>query len=237
MDRDLYEQQVAGRGFAIIENVISKDDVLSLRDAIASIPDSEEVRRKSNVFGIRNLLEICSPCRELAASAEIRSLVSPILGEKCFAVRGTFFDKVPGANWNLRWHQDSVIAVTKKIDVPGFHAWSTKAGVVQARPPHEILQRMLAIRIHLDDCTAANGALRALAGSHQQRWERDDLSIAKGKYEMLTCEVAVGGVLAMRPLLLHASSASEIPEHRRVIHIEYACDDLPGGLEWQTKIA
>jgi hypothetical protein len=36
----------------------------------------------------------------------------------------------------------------------------------------------------------------------------------------------------MRPLLLHASSPSINPQHRRVIHIEYTGVDLPHELEW-----
>ena len=39
----------------------------------------------------------------------------------------------------------------------------------------------------------------------------------------------------MRPLLLHASSASQSPRHRRVIHLEYAADPLPGGLVWDRE--
>jgi hypothetical protein len=40
----------------------------------------------------------------------------------------------------------------------------------------------------------------------------------------------------MRPLLLHASSPSQSPNHRHVIHIEYAGKCLPQGLEWHEEI-
>jgi len=40
----------------------------------------------------------------------------------------------------------------------------------------------------------------------------------------------------MCPLILHASSKAVSPSHRRVIHIEYAGAELPGGLEWHTRI-
>lgn len=237
LDVSRYRASVSQDGFSIVQNIISFAQVELLRTAIAEIPAREEVRRRTNVYGIRNLLSLSRACRDLAASDEVRSLVVPILGEDCFAVRGTFFDKVPGANWNLRWHQDSVIAVKQRIESPGFHAWSTKAGVIQVRPPIEVLQNMLAIRIHLDDSSAVNGALRVLKGSHHQRWERDAMADAKSKFEVVTCEAPMRGALAMRPLLLHASSASESPAHRRVIHIEYATGNLPFGLEWHTRIS
>ena len=38
--------------------------------------------------------------------------------------------------------------------------------------------------------------------------------------------------MAMRPLLLHASSAAREGRHRRVVHIEYAASPLPFGLDW-----
>ncbi len=44
--------------------------------------------------------------------------------------------------------------------------------------------------------------------------------------------VLEGGLVVMRPLLLHASSPAKSPAHRRVIHVEYAATDLSGGLEW-----
>lgn len=32
--------------------------------------------------------------------------------------------------------------------------------------------------------------------------------------------------------VLHSSSQSVSPDHRRVLHIEYAANNLPSGLEW-----
>jgi hypothetical protein len=40
----------------------------------------------------------------------------------------------------------------------------------------------------------------------------------------------------MRPLLLHASASGTGPGHRRVIHLEYAVEELPGGLEWYESV-
>jgi len=46
------------------------------------------------------------------------------------------------------------------------------------------------------------------------------------------CVVGRGGALLMRPLLLHASSPSQRPAHRRVIHLDFACEQLPNPLKW-----
>ena len=236
LDAEQYVDLICRDGFAIVEDVVDPDRVDQLRDAITELPEGDEVRRKTNVYGIRNLLEVCAATRELAGASEIRDLVVPVLGPDCFAVRATFFDKVPDANWKLRYHQDSVIAVKERHETPGFTSWSNKAGVLQVRPPEGVLADMLAIRIHLDDSTRQNGPLRVLAGSHQRRWPREAISQCKASFQEVTCEVPEGGVLAMRPLVLHASSASEIPQHRRIIHIEYARNHLPGRLEWHTRV-
>lgn len=109
-------------GYAIAPHVIDHAEADRLATAIAAVVETDAVRRKENVYGIRNLLEVCPAVSDLARSTPIRDLVTPVLGDDCFAVRATFFDKVPGANWKLRYHQDSVIAVRERIETPGFEA-------------------------------------------------------------------------------------------------------------------
>lgn len=93
---------------------------------------------------------------------------------------------------------------------------------------------MLAFRLHLDPCPAENGALRVLPGSHRLgRIRQEDQETLLSQGEPVTCEARAGDILVMRPLLLHASSPSETGADRRVLHVEYAAADLPGGLEWQ----
>lgn len=232
-----YRDSVVQLGFGIVNSVFSSGEMERLGEAIDSLPEGEEVRRRSQVYGVRNLLDVSPAVRELAQQASCRKLVTEILGENAFAVRATFFDKVLDANWNLRFHQDGVIAVKERVDTEGYSAWAEKAGVTQVRPPADILKQMLAIRVHLDDCMANNGALRILAGSHNEYWARERISNCREEFEEFTCEVEKGGVLAMRPLALHASSASTVPNHRRVVHIEYANVELPGDLEWRHRIS
>ncbi len=49
-------------------------------------------------------------------------------------------------------------------------------------------------------------------------------------HDGIECTVARGGVLAMRPLLIHASSKARVEDPRRVLHIEYSdsLDLAPG---------
>jgi ectoine hydroxylase-related dioxygenase (phytanoyl-CoA dioxygenase family) len=231
-----YVAQVDRDGFAVAENVIDPATVSWLQAAVESLGERDGVLRRGGIYGVRNLLEVMPEAAEVAGRPALRNLVRPILGDACFAVRGTLFDKNPDANWSLFWHQDSIITVHEKRDVPGFTKWSQKAGVWHVEPPHHVFERMLTLRLHIDDCTSDNGPLRVLAGSHRNGWLDEQIDEWKRTRQEVVCTVAAGGVVVMRPLLLHASSAADSPSHRRVLHIEYAADDLPGGLEWNTRI-
>ena len=63
---DRYAQEFARDGYSIAEGVISDVEVEFLRTAVSRIPTGEEVRRKGGVYGVRNLLEICTTVDELA---------------------------------------------------------------------------------------------------------------------------------------------------------------------------
>jgi ectoine hydroxylase-related dioxygenase (phytanoyl-CoA dioxygenase family) len=141
-----------------------------------------------------------------------------------------------GANWKVVWHQDVTIAVEQRIDTPGFGPWTVKRGVPHVQAPAAVLERMVAVRVHLDRCGVENGPMRILPGSHRHgrlsaeaiaRWRAECIAVAPS--------VERGGVLAFRPLLLHASSAALVPSRRRVIRIEFAANDLPAPLRWNTR--
>lgn len=111
-----------------------------------------------------------------------------------------------------------------------------KDGVHHVQAPPDVLETMLTVRIHLDDCGLENGPLRVLPGTHRYGWlNADDIQRLRGEVEEASCAIALGGAILMRPLLLHASSKAMKPQHRRVLHLEFAASALPGGLEWQDE--
>jgi ectoine hydroxylase-related dioxygenase (phytanoyl-CoA dioxygenase family) len=100
----------------------------------------------------------------------------------------------------------------------------------------QILENMLTVRVHLDDCDESNGPLKVLPGSHRRgRLTEQAIEAAQQAQSPVVCTTSAGGVLLMRPLLLHASSPAGHPGHRRVIHIDYANSPLPNGLEWFSE--
>ena len=153
------------------------------------------------------------------------------------AVNGTLFDKAGGRNWKVPYHQDITIRVRERRDVSGFGPWWEKAGIPHCWPPAAVVERMLAVRVHLDDCGPENGPLRVVPGSHRAGvLSSADIEAWKEQVPEVACHVGRGELVVMRPLLLHASSPAERPARRRVIHIEFAVPTLPGELEWYDRI-
>jgi ectoine hydroxylase-related dioxygenase (phytanoyl-CoA dioxygenase family) len=218
------KQDVAERGFATMASCLENGTVELLRDHL------DENRHPQ-----RNLLSV-PIVRELATSKPVREIVETILGPQCFAVRGIFFNKTQESNWKVVWHQDLTIAVRERREVDGFGPWSNKAGVTHVQPPAEVMSRILAIRLHLDESGPENGPLRVIAGSHSEGRLSPEHVENRQKSNCVTCVVPRGGALLMRPLLLHASSACTVPNPRRMIHLEYAVEDLPEGLQWHDRV-
>lgn len=226
-----YVEQVDRDGFAVVEDVVPAHDCLALLPQLEAVEHEGAVSRRGSVHAVRNLLEAVPGVQALARSNSVRALVSPVLGPGCFVVRAILFDKTPDANWKVAWHQDLTIAVRERVDAPGFGPWSEKAGIAHVQPPVEVLERMLTVRIHLDDCGPENGPVQVIPGSHST----GRLPVDEAEHAPVSCTSSRGGALVMRPLILHASSPATVPAHRRVVHLEFAADELPHGLEWHGR--
>lgn len=234
---DGLRQTVEAQGCAIIESVLSDQDIARLRkqveSAIQSQSTQEAVRDRGGVYAIRNLTEVVPEVRDLRKHPNVARLVAAALNEDALLVRGLFFDKTADSNWGVFWHQDLSIAVKRKERVDGFGPWSVKAGVQHVQPPASILNRMLTVRLHLDECAEVNGALRVIPGSHRDErlTERESLQLQEHSAP-LVCEVGIGGAVVMKPLLLHSSFKATEENRRRVLHLEFADVALPQPLEW-----
>lgn len=231
--REALGERVRRDGFAVVRDVLDERALSSFEEGLGAVESGAGVLRRGGVYAIRNLLEVLPAARVLACSKAVRALVEPVLGAECFPVRGILFDKTPEAAWKVAWHQDLSIAVRARVEVEGFGPWSVKAGVVYVQPPARVLEGMLAVRLHLDDCDDANGPLKVLPGTHLSgRLGAEEIARRREWVAPVACLVERGGAVLMRPLLLHSSPAPRLPRRRRVVHLEFAATPLPCGLEW-----
>ncbi|MEO6391908.1 MAG: phytanoyl-CoA dioxygenase family protein [Pyrinomonadaceae bacterium] len=226
--------QLERNGFALVEDLLDQEALAQAAEALEEFNSGPSAnRRGGSAYGVRDLLAAIPRLAYLADHLGVRRVVRAITGDGARVVRSIFFDKTPDANWRVAWHQDLTIAAREKLQIEGFTAWSVKAGVPHVQPPTRVLENILTVRIHLDDTDASNGALKVIPGSHcYGRLDESSMRALIDSAEPTICNVARGGVLLMRPLLLHASSAGTNPAHRRVIHLEFSAQSLPGGLEW-----
>lgn len=146
-------------------------------------------------------------------------------------VKSIYFDKPALSNWFVAYHQDLTISVDKKSDVNGYNLWTVKDGQFAVQPPLHILQDNFTIRIHLDDTDENNGALKVISGSHNKGIYRPE-TIDWSQQKEVICNVKKGGIMLMKPLLLHASGRTQSNRQRRVIHIEFSRSKLADGVNW-----
>jgi ectoine hydroxylase-related dioxygenase (phytanoyl-CoA dioxygenase family) len=217
-------QDFEDNGFTVVPQFLDQQTVETLR-----------LHLRDNSHAQRNLLDV-PIVRAVAVSQPVKQTVAVLLGGECFAVRGILFNKTPNSNWKVVWHQDRTIAVRERNDSPHFGPWTIKAGVPHVQPPATVMARMLAIRLHPDESHEMNGPLRVVPGSHKAGYLSAEGIATWKERPSIICTVPKGGALLMRPLLVHASSSSARPEPRRVIHLEFAVDELPSGLEWHDRV-
>jgi len=226
------QQQLATTGFTVINEVFTDADVSAIATEISAADTSGPAFRKTkDLFAIRRFLKEIPSLHGLIFTEKLNDIIRSFFGADYFVVKSIYFDKPGQSNWFVAWHQDLTISVDKKVPVPRFGPWTAKDNQFAVQAPLEILEHIFTIRIHLDDTDEHNGALKVVPGSHLKGVYRPE-TIDWTKESMLTCNVDKGGIMIMRPLLLHASDRATGNNNRRVIHIEFANTSLPDGLNW-----
>lgn len=221
--------RISSGGFAVIPGVFPDGDISEL---LAILERSGLPRSRAGMRHAMRNLNVAA----LARDSRLVALAQEVLGSGAIPFRATLFDKSPTSNWLVVWHQDTALPLCERREVPGWGPWSVKEGVNYAHAPASALEQVLALRLHLDDSVAENGPLRVLPGTHTQGVLSDDaLHDLSTQITAVDCVALRGGILAMRPLVVHASSKSQSNAPRRVLHIEYAASlSIAEGLELAT---
>ena len=230
------KQELLGNGFTVIEQVFSEEELEAIIHSIEHADTSKATFRKSaDLFAIRQFLKEVPQSLPFIFVEKLNSIIGNLFGKDYIVVKSIYFDKPGESNWFVSYHQDLTISVDKKVDMEGFGPWSVKQNQYAVQPPLHILESNFTIRIHLDDTDGDNGALRVIPTSHLKGVYRPD-TIDWSKEKEVTCNVPKGGVMFMRPLLLHASSRTTNNKKRRVIHIKFSNKSLPKPLHWSELI-
>jgi hypothetical protein len=211
-------------GAAHYPDVLPENDLVALR----GLADEAVGARPGARLRAAGLLD-----RILAATGPVGALAARLTSPSARPVRAVMFDKTLEANWAVAWHQDRTLPVAERFEIEGFGPWSTKDGLLHVAPPFEILARMITLRVHLDPVDAANAPLRAALGSHRLGRVAAKHAAARAvEHPVIDCLAQAGDVWAYATPILHASDRAVPPRRRRVLQVDYADFDLPGGLAW-----
>jgi ectoine hydroxylase-related dioxygenase (phytanoyl-CoA dioxygenase family) len=231
-----YREQIFKDGYTILHKVFSNEEINSILSIIQEVDTSKPTFRKSSdLFAIRQFLKEVPETIAQIFNEKLNEVINNIFGSGYFVVKSIYFDKPEASNWFVSYHQDLTISVDKKLELEDFGPWTTKQNQFAVQPPLSVLENNFTVRIHLDDTDEHNGALRVVSGSHLKGIYRPE-TIDWTKEKEVICYVPKGGIMIMRPLLLHASGRTTNNKKRRVIHIEFSNQELPSSLQWSEKI-
>ncbi len=210
-----HEVEMRDNGYFILDEVLSTDECDLLVESISRTHDNR------GRAGIRHLMKI-PEVKSVASNDRLLRIAKLFLGSSAIPYRATLFEKSGHANWLVAWHQDTALPLENRVDSPDWGPWSEKEGFIYAHAPDWALSRVVALRIHLDASNELNGPLRVVPGTHSLGvLSDDDVSRHARSHSPVECVSPLGGVVAMRPLLIHASSKARVNSPRRVLHIEY----------------
>lgn len=235
-DLNTCKTQLENDGFIRIKAVFSKEQIADILQIIEQADTSRKTFRKSaDLFAIRQFLKEVPGIYEQLFNNDFKTLIDQLFGKNYFVVKSIYFDKPEQSNWFVSYHQDLTISVDRKTDLEGYGMWTVKQDQFAVQPPLAILRQIFTVRIHLDDTDENNGALKVVNGAHLKGIYRpEDIDWTKEKET--TCSVPAGGIMIMKPLLLHSSSRTTNNQKRRVIHIEFCNQELPSALNWAERI-
>lgn len=225
------QRRLENKGFSVLNFVFTKREVRK----IGSLLDKYFKKNTNKTFAKRRLLQDIPQLQNLLLNKNLMHIVRNI-DPDAFLTRSIFFEKSPVKDWYVTWHQDQTISVASRKVAKGYSGWTKKDGVIGVVPPKQVLKNNFTIRIHLDDTTKDNGALKVVPGSHNKKLSKEEIILITENCVPSICEVGAGGIQLMKPLLLHASSKVKQQKRRRVIHLEFSSYKLGGGLEWGERV-
>ncbi len=219
-------------GVALVKAAIGDIEIERLSSLIEAAADVVR-RRSGSAYAARNLFRDVPELREVLAKCGVDRLASEALGQAAFTVDAIYFDKHAEANWGVPGHQDVLMPIVS-IGEPGARRRGrVRDGVTYLEASDETLASLVALRLHLDDCDPANGALCVVPGSHRSGRLREAEIAAIPLEQYVACPASRGDVLLMKPLIVHRSAPAQRPARRRVLHVVYATEQPGEGLRWR----
>lgn len=236
IESEKYKQKLINDGFSIVNHIYSNNEINTIIETINKADISKDSSNKTTeLFAIRQFLKEVPDTIKLIFNEKLKKIIREIIGDDYFVVKSIYFDKPTKSNWYVSYHQDLTISVNQKHEIEGYKLWTNKQNQFAVQPPINVLENIVTLRIHLDDTDENNGALNVIPKSHCKKVYRPE-NIDWTKEIEVTAVVQQGGIMFMKPLILHSSKRTTNEKNRRVIHIEMSNQSLANPLDWSEKI-
>ncbi len=234
-DYSEYDKALLTQGFIVIDDIYTVDEIEKITQLIEEADQSNDAFRKtSDLFAIRKCLTEIPELLPVVFNKKVKEVINRLFGEGYFVSKSIYFDKPQESNWFVAWHRDLTISVDKKVQLRDFSKWTVKNNQFAVQPPLLVLQDNFTIRIHLDKTDKDNGALKVIPGSHLDKELAHSTTFTTE--EETVCNVNAGGIMIMRPLILHSSHRTTNNKRRRVLHIEFSRAFLPKEIKWSERM-
>lgn len=195
-------------GYAVVADAVSPERCPALAEHL-----ERHARRGAGSRRLLDVVEFAAIAGAICARADVREAV----GGDASPWLATGFTKSPDAPWGVALHRDLTAPAGVQADTSSWTAWTEKEGEAHARPPTELLARLVAVRVQLDAPDERAGPLEVVPGSHL---DADPSECDQGDRPRIAVLPARGGAILMRPLLLHASRRPlEGAPPRRILHV------------------
>lgn len=217
-----------GFGFALADVELSSEQCDYLVMSLPSVTDQRS--------GDRDLLSHPTVL-QLVRHRQIGEFLWSLTGREVVAVSARL-DESSGVPAPPEWHQDRRVTVRERMEVRGYAAWTARVGIWHVEPPSSVLDQMVIVRIHLDDCPQGSAAFQVIPGSH--RGGKLSPQAIEELVEMqpaLAPNIAKGSLVAMKPLLVHTISPCPRPSRFRVLQIVFAPVEAISPLQWRTTVS
>jgi hypothetical protein len=87
------------------DGAVGADALAGIRQATAGLPADRAGLRLHGVVGL---------AAHLGPGGVVWAVAATVLGKVCRPVRAILFDKSPGMNWSLGWHQDRLRSMDRQ---------------------------------------------------------------------------------------------------------------------------
>lgn len=152
-------RQFARSGYALLPDMLDQAALHAIARALGHCAERPT--------GARQMLAL-PWCAALADNLRVQLVATGLLSSGFVNVQCTTFEKSRDHNWLVAPHQDLSIPVARRIAHPELTGWPDKDGVQYVQPPVAVLEQLVALRLHVDDCLADDGALKIVPGSHDR---------------------------------------------------------------------